>query len=307
MTLAPEAKMDLRRVATFAEVVERGSFTAAARALSLPVSSVSRAVARLEEELGTRLLQRTTRKLALTDAGRIFHDRASHALLALEEAREAARDSVTSVRGNIRVTAPGDSGPLLAPLFAGFCSAHPEVRVELILTGRRVDLVQEGVDLGLRAAARMRDSSLIARKLAVTPLQLFAAPDYLARRGTPRRVSDLAGHDAVILGPGPRLRLRLQGPRGVQSVEMNGPIVVNELSFAVEAAIAGMGITLAPSVTASPSVHAGKLQRVLPGHEIPGAAMWLVYPAGRHLPQRVALLRDHLVSGVPRALAVSIA
>lgn len=299
--------MDLNRVATFVEVIERGSFTAAARALGLPVSSVSRGVARLEQEVGTRLLQRTTRRLAPTAAGQAFFDRARDSLQGLHEARDAATEAGSVVRGTIRITAPaGDNGSRIAPALATFLRAYPEVKLELILTSRTVDLVEEGIDLALRAAPRLKDSALVARKVASTPLQLFAAPAYLEARGVPRKLADLAGHDMVLLRASRhRTRLVLAGPRGPEAVEVGGRISVDELSFGVHAAIAGLGIVAAPRLLADEAIRAGKLRRVLPRHGLPGAALWLVHASGRQLPVRVALLRDHLAEELGRVWAVS--
>src|SRR4051812_38130321 len=166
--------MDLNRAAIFVRVVDEGGFSAAARALRLPKSSVSRAVSLLEEELGARLLQRSTRKVRLTEAGTAFYERASRGIAGVEEAAAAVADLQGSLRGPIRITAPADAGVwLLAPLVARFVSLHPAVHIDVVLTTRVVDLVAEGFDFALRAAP-LRDSSLIARKLAPIEVALYA-------------------------------------------------------------------------------------------------------------------------------------
>ena len=157
--------MDLNRAATFVKVVDEGGFTAAARALSLPKSSVSRAVALFEEELGVLLLRRSTRKVELTEAGRLFYDSASRLLAGLEEAQAAVTDLQGALRGMVRVTAPPDAGVwILGPVVARFLERHPCVQLDVVLTGRVVDLVAEGIDFALRAAV-VTDQSLIARRL----------------------------------------------------------------------------------------------------------------------------------------------
>ncbi len=179
--------MDLNRISVFVRVVEAGTFTAAAAALGVRKSSVSRSVAALEASLGIRLLQRTTRKLSLTDAGRAYYERARDALAGLEEAEQAILALGAAPRGLVRVTAPVDLASDLAPVVSAFLRAHPAVRVEMFLTARYVDLVKEGFDLAVRAGA-LTDSSLLARKVADTELGLFASPAYLDTAGRPRRL-----------------------------------------------------------------------------------------------------------------------
>jgi DNA-binding transcriptional LysR family regulator len=207
--------IDLNQVATFVKVVESGSFTAAAAALGLPKSSVSRGVGRLEDSLGVRLLQRTTRKLHLTEAGRGYFQQARVALGGLHEANAVVADLGQEPHGTVRITTPADSGDgLFANLIAGFVALHPRIRVEVSLTGRRVDLVAEGFDLAVRAGP-LDDSSLVARRVAATDLRLYAAPSYLERRGRPRRLADLAAHDCLALRTSQGLfPWRLTGPRG---------------------------------------------------------------------------------------------
>jgi DNA-binding transcriptional LysR family regulator len=178
--------MDLNHVAVFAEVVRAGSFTAAAASLGLPKSSVSRTVARLEDDLGVRLLHRTTRALGLTDAGRVYYERVQRALGALSEAASDAAGDTLEPRGLVRMTAPPDMGAMeLVGMLARFRSDHPEITVEVALSGRFVDLVEEGFDLAIRGG-RLDDSTLVARKIGTTDFALYAAPGYLARRGAPQ-------------------------------------------------------------------------------------------------------------------------
>ena len=183
--------VDLNHVTAFVRVVQDGSFTAAAKALGLPKSSVSRSVAQLEQDLGVRLLHRTTRKLHLTDAGTAFHDRVARALADIDEATSAASDLQRELRGTIRVTAPVDLGVwAVAGIVARFTKKHPTVGVEVRLSSRVVDLMTEGFDLAVRAG-KLRDQSLIARRVGALEMGLYASRKYLARRGTPKSLDEL--------------------------------------------------------------------------------------------------------------------
>jgi DNA-binding transcriptional LysR family regulator len=287
--------VDLNAVAVFVRVVETGSFTRAAHELELPKSVVSRRVARLEQELGVRLLQRTTRKLTLTDAGARYHRQAAAALSALSEATQTVSSEQNVPRGLVRLTAPTDLLPgYFAEQIAEFCKRYPLVHVELDLTSRRVDLIAEGFDFALRAGV-LQDSSLIARKITSSELIPVASPAYLEERGVPRRVSDLETHPFVLFSPNNQVsRLSLTGPKGVEHVELTGPVTVNSPSFARDLALAGLAMALVPSQACAEALAQGRLLRVLPDHSLPGAALYLVYPAARHVPQRVILLREFL-------------
>jgi DNA-binding transcriptional LysR family regulator len=290
------ATMDLNRVATFVRVVEEGGFTAAARVLRLPKSSVSRAVSQLEEELGARLLQRSTRKVTLTEAGSAFFERASRGLVGIEEAAAAVADMQSTLKGTLRITAPVDAGVwVLAPLVPRFLAKHPQVRIELMLTGRIVDLVAEGVDFALRIAP-LRDSSLVARKLGDSLLALFAAPSYLARRGTPRTVADLRDHDCVLFRPDRgRVTWALEGPAGPEPVEVTGPVAADDFLFIQQMALAGAGIAMLPTFLCDRPSREGQLSRVLPKHAVRMGTFHLVYPSARYLPQRAAAFRDFIL------------
>jgi DNA-binding transcriptional LysR family regulator len=285
--------MDLNRVATFVRVVEEGGFTAAARVLGLPKSSVSRAVALLEADLGARLLRRSTRKIALTEAGAAFYERASRGLAAVSEAREVVTDLEARLRGPIRITSPVDAGVwMLAPVVAAFAALHPEVHVEVVLTGRVVDLVEEGFDLALRAGP-VRDEALVARRLPPIDVALYASRAYLAARGAPARVSDLAAHRCVLFRAtrGRAVWTLTDGAGEEESVEVSGAIGADDFSFVAHAVAAGAGIGLVPAFIASADRDA-ELVRVLPGWSAPGAPVHLVHPSTRYVPRRVAAFRD---------------
>lgn len=288
--------IDLNKVAIFARVVQARGFTAAAKALGIPKSSVSRSVAQLEEALGVRLLQRTTRKLSLTDAGTEYYERVTRALGGLDDAAVAVSEMQGALRGTIRVTAPVDMGnAILARFVARFVRKHPGVRVDLGLTARTVDLVAEGYDLAVRAGA-LRDSSLVARRVGTGHSALFASPGYLRRRGAPASVAELAAHDVVLFRPaGAKVTWSLVGPNGREDVEVTGPVAADDFSFVRHAILAGAGVGLMPAFLGTNDVGKGRLVRLLPAYLAPGAVVHVVYPSSRHLPQRVVMFRDALV------------
>jgi DNA-binding transcriptional LysR family regulator len=290
---------DLNHVAVFVKVVETGSFTAAATALGLPKSSVSRSVARLETGLGVRLLQRTTRSVHLTDAGHVYFDRVSRALSGLEEAKSAVSDMQRAPTGMVRVTAAVDLGvSIVSGLVARFLRQHPDIQVEVVLTGRIVNLVEEGVDLAVRAG-KLNDSSLVARKVGTVEARLLAAPSYLRRHKTPKTVRELASHACVLFRPRRgRSRWELYGPKGVERVDVSGPVSADDFAFIRQMLLAGSGIGLVPWTTCAQDIERGRLVRVLPEYAAPGGALHVVYPSARYVPQRVALLRDFLVQGL---------
>lgn len=288
--------MDLNQVALFTRVVESGSFTAAAKHLGLPVSSVSRGIVHLEESLGARLLQRTTRKLSLTDAGKVFFDEVTGAMGALEEAAERVSDTGREATGTVRLTLPVDLGDdFFAQTMAAFSAKHPRVRVEIELQNRRVDMVQEGFDLALRGG-KMEDSSLVGRKIADSDLGLYASAEYLERRGTPQHFADLAEHECLTLRH-MSTSWTLTGPNGPETVKIKGPMSANDIALLTRAGALGMGVVLLPTSNALSCARdrlLPTLTRILPEYVLNGGALWLLWPSARHMPLRVALLRDHL-------------
>lgn len=289
--------MDLNRVAAFARVVQDGSFTAAARALGVPKSSVSRSVAQLEQDLGARLLHRTTRKLHLTEAGSAFYDRVSRALADIEEATDAAADTQAQPRGTVRVTAPLDVGVwALAGIVARFAKTNPTIRIEMSLANRVVDLAAEGVDLAVRAGP-VRDGSLIARKVGLVEAGLYASSRWVKRNGMPKSPAELAKFDCILFRPmNGRTTWELTNHEGrTESVSVTGRVGSDDLSFVRKAALAGAGIGLIPQFLCAREWQSGKLVRVLPEWSLAGSELNIVYASARFLPQRVAVVRDYLV------------
>jgi DNA-binding transcriptional LysR family regulator len=293
--------MDLNRAATFVRVVEAGSFTAAATALHLPTSSVSRAVSRLEADLGITLLERTTRKIALTDAGRAYFERARDAIAGLGEATRLAVDAAREPQGVVRLAVPPDFGAHLSMLIAAFLADHPRIHVDVTFTTRAAELVGDLVDIAI-VGGRQADSSLMSRRLGTTRAALYAAPSYLARRGRPTSVAELAHHECVLSrAVEGASSWELVGPDGGKEiVRVRGPISGDQMQFLVEATSAGLGIGLLPSFVAMPGVTAGALEAVLPAYASHGHLQALVHPS-RHLPRRVTLFRDFLAEHLGKA------
>ncbi|CAN5911287.1 LysR family transcriptional regulator [soil metagenome] len=289
--------MDLNRVSAFVRVVHDGSFTAAAKSLGLPKSSISRSVAQLEQDLGIRLLHRTTRQLHLTDAGAAFFERVSRALADIDEATVAAADTQVEPSGSVRVTAPVDLGVWsLAPILARFIRKHPKIRVDLQLSGRVVDLVAEGVDLAVRVGP-LRDSSLIARRVGELAAVAYASPKYLKRRGVPETVEDLAGHDCVLFrSVTGKATWELTNADGKgATIDVTGAITTDDMSFVRSAVMAGCGIGLLPVFLCARAEQRGRVVRVLPQWSLHGAVLHLAYPSARFVPQRVVVLREFLL------------
>ncbi|MFT3922426.1 MAG: LysR family transcriptional regulator [Myxococcales bacterium] len=292
---------DLNRVGIFLKVVEAGGFTAAAKELGLPKSSVSRAVALLEQELRARLLRRTTRKVAPTEAGAAFYERASRGMALLGEAREAVVELDAELRGPIRVTTAVDLAVWrLAPVVSAFVEQHPAVMIDVVLTGRRVDLLEEGFDFALRAG-NLQDESLVARRLPPAEFALYAASSYLERHGVPKRVAELSRHRCVVFrSPGGRTRWELHGEKGApEFVDVVGALNVDDFSFATQAVVAGAGIGLLPAFVAE-AAGGERIRRVLPRYFWPGGHVHLVYPAERYMPRRCVAFRDFVVEHAMR-------
>ncbi len=287
---------DLGAMAVFAKVVDAGSFSAAAQQLGISKSAASKQVSRLEDGLGARLLNRTTRRLSLTETGRLVH---RHCLAMLEEARqarEAASRTQSEPRGRLRLSAPMTFGTMyLGPILADFLVRFPELEVDLSLSDRFVDLVDEGFDVALRIGD-LPDSSLISRQLAENKMFLVAAPAYLDRHGTPDNPADLKNHNFLrySLADNPSA-LRIRTPDGVVTVEVHGDLVANNGQVMCEAAIAGLGISVVPDFMVGNAIRDGRLKMLLPGCQPARAsAIHLVYPHRRHLEPKVRVFIDFI-------------
>ncbi len=290
---------EIEEVMAFLRVAETGSFTAAGERLGVPKSTVSRRVARLEDKLGVQLLHRTTRSLALTEVGAVFHESAGRALAGLEEATLAAREGRETARGHLRLTAPYDIGAgSLAPIIAAFTREYPEVTVEVVLTDRTLDLVAEGIDLALRGAGALPDSSLVARKLTSLEFHLVASPAYVQRRGQPRTPAELATHDLALLRIGNgRGKLTLRRADGEsEELAVRATVSSNGFGFLTAAALAGGYIAMLPDIQAAPELRMGRLVRVMPEYTVGNGNVFLVHPAAKVLPAKARVFRDFLLA-----------
>ncbi len=285
--------MDLNELFVFTRVVQAGSFVAAARALGMPKSTVSRKVSALEARLGARLLHRTTRTLSLTDVGRTYYEHAARAIAEVEEAEAAVTSLEEAPRGLLRVTTPLNF-EFLAPIVSAFLERHPEVRLELVGADRVVDLVQEGFDVAVRAGA-LADSSLVARSLGALQNFLVASASFVDRHGAPEAPADLARFECVSFGAGPdRGSWRLVRDGREETVTVGGRLVVNDFEFLEDAVRAGLGIAMLPVFRIAVDLKAKRLVRILPAWCSPAMPLWAVYPSARHLSPKVKAFVEHV-------------
>ncbi len=277
----------------FARVVEAGGFTAAAEHLNLSRAMVSRLVQQLEDNLGTRLLNRTTRRLSLTEAGRAYYERCVLLLAELESLDSSVSDLSNEARGTLRLNAPMSFGILhVAPCLPDFLNQHPRSSIELSLNDRLVNLVEEGYDLALRIG-NLADSSLVARRLAPVRLVLCASPDYLEAHGTPMHPSELVSHNCLTYSYSSQGRdWRFDGPGGLQTVQVKGNLDANSGDAILTATLAGLGIALQPTFIVGQAIRDGQLVQLMPDWKSPELGLHAVYPHRRHLSTKVRLLID---------------
>lgn len=289
---------NLADIAVFVRVVERGSFTLAADELELSRAVVSKYLTRLEERLGARLLHRTTRRLALTEAGAALFEASRGAIERIEEAEAAIARFQSAPRGRLRVSAPMSFGILhLGPAIADFAREYPGVTLDIRLDDRFVNLVEEGVDVAVRIGV-LTDSSLVARKLGATRAVACASPAYLAEHGEPATPEELAGHDCLIysyLANANVWRFLARDGREIP-VAVSGSLRINNGIVLAEAAIAGRGVLVSPSFYVAPMLRDGRLKRVLAGYRLPELGIYAVYPQKAHVPPKVRVFIDYLAA-----------
>ncbi|WMC11182.1 LysR family transcriptional regulator [Oceanimonas pelagia] len=276
----------------FISVVENESFTAAARQLNVSVAHVSRRINQLEKRLGAKLLYRTTRKLNLTETGRLYYRQVRRVQDELQTAEELVMAMEGNPAGRLRITAPVYYGEqFLAPLVNNFLLRYPELKLDMVLTNQTVDLVQEGFDLAIRLGT-LGSSSLMCRKLARRTQYLCAAPDYLARYGTPRHIAELSRH-RCLAGTVDHWRFVEAGkPR---TFRLQPGWHCNSGLALKDAAIKGLGIVQLPDYYVTDELEKGWLVSLLDEYRLPDDGVWVVYPNNRHLSPRVRLLVDYLV------------
>jgi len=288
----------LSAMRVFRRVVELEGFAAAARDLGLSNAAVSKQVSALEAELGARLLNRTTRRLSLTEPGRLFHQRITRILDDLAEAEAEVSDHAVAPRGRLRISAPMSFGiRYLAPALAAFRRRWPDVALDLSLSDRMVDLVEEGFDVAIRIS-ELGDSSMIARRLCNARAVIVAAPSYLARRGSPGAPEDLAGHDCLIYGHhlADEALWSFRAPEGSRDVRVRGTFTANNGDILAEAAAEGLGLTRLPLFIVADALRAGRLVPVMCLHPATTEGIFAVYPATRHLSAKARVFIDHLAA-----------
>ncbi len=279
----------------FHSVVRHASYAKAAEELALTPSGVSRIVSRLEERLGARLVQRTTRKLSLTEAGAAFHTRTAQVLVDLADAEAEIQEVTLRPRGHLRISAPVVFGQHhLAPLLSGLLARFPELSVDLSLSNRFVDLIDESTDLAIRIG-QLSDSRLVARRLCANQRVLVASAEYLRRHGAPQQPADLSSHECVMFTGFTRAReWRLIGPEGPTTVQIGGRLASNNLDIVTESAKHGLGITIGATLAVAPALLSGELVRVLPDYVFEPTSVFAVYPSGRQLSSKVRAAVDFL-------------
>ena len=284
---------DLNALQVFVKVVQSGSFTAAARALGMPKSTASQRVSELEQRLGARLLQRTTRRLSLTDQGRVYFDHCVRILSEIEGAEHAVASLQERPRGLLRITVPASS-QFLGPVLTEFLQRCKGVQLDVMCTDRLVDLVEESVDIAVRAGA-LADSTLVARKLGMLELVLVATPRYLKKHGRPRSPEGLAKLDCLVFTQArrPRSFLLHQGEKS-REVSFTPALAVNDMDILHSAALGHLGVAMLPAYRCTDDLGAGRLERVLPDWEAPAQPIHALYPSGRHLSAKVKAMLDHL-------------
>ncbi|QSQ19047.1 LysR family transcriptional regulator [Pyxidicoccus parkwayensis] len=285
--------MDLNELLVFARVVQAGSFTAAARALRMPKSTVSRKVSELEERIGAQLLQRTTRQLRLTDVGQAYYAHCARVVAEAEEAELAVTRMQAAPHGLLRVTTPLTFS-FLGPIVAEFLKRYPDVQVEMLCTDRSVALLEEGFDVAIRAG-RLADSTLIARRLGDIERIVVASSGYIEEHGAPKTPKELEKHDCLVFGPnvGGAVWTLHSGTKTVE-VPVRARMAVNEPDMLRALSRAGAGIALSPDVHYLEDVAAGLLRRILPEWSSTGTPVHAVYPGTRHHVPKVMAFVDFL-------------
>lgn len=289
-----------RSLEMFDAVAETGSFRAAADRLGVSPSAISKAMAELETRLGARLIARTTRQLALTEAGKAYHASVVSALSALDEGAETVNSVTAAPRGVLRLAMPVTFGHMyISPLLPRFALIYPEVRLDVTASDAYFDLVGEGYDIAIRGAVSLPDSTLKGRKIMETPNVVCASPDYLERHGIPQQPEDLVDHNCLVATTAQTIAewvFDLDGA-GV-SIPVKGSLRTTSLIVARDAAVAGMGIARVPYHFASPDIDAGRLVRILKDHEREEAAVFALYPAQRELALKTRAFIDFLIENI---------
>ncbi|GMR18281.1 MAG: LysR family transcriptional regulator [Gammaproteobacteria bacterium] len=285
----------LNSMTLFVEVVNGSSFTAAAGKTGLSRAQVSKSIMQLEEYLGTRLLNRTTRRVSLTEIGRIYFERCITILHDIEEIEGVAGEQTNKPQGTLTLNAPTSFGVLhLSEAIPQYLKHYPEMQVSLKLSDRFIDVVAEGFDLVIRIA-ELEDTSLIARKIAPCKRVFCASQEYLKQKGIPKVPQDLVNHDCLVYSNELKSdSWELHGLEGTESIKVNGPVCADNGDILKAAAVSGLGITLLPTFIVGPDICAGRLQQVLPDYCPPEISIYTIFPSRRYLSAKVRTFVDFL-------------
>jgi len=285
--------LDLNEVRMFVQVVRAGSFAEASRRLGVPPNTLSRRVGQLEARVETRLLQRSTRKLTLTAAGRELYERSAPALDGILEAGQELKSGSRRPSGLVRVAAPASFLELFhVEWVAQFLGQYPDVRLDFVLDDARVDLIGAGIDVAFRAG-EVSEAHFLVHPVMSQDFALFAGEAYLEERGQPATLQALAAHACLTHTARPgRTSWTLQGPKGPEEVRVGGRFSTNNMQVLLHAAVCGLGVALLPTAIAAPDVKAGRLQRVLPQYRRAGANLNIVVPSRVQVPAAVSVFTD---------------
>lgn len=290
----------LHGLVAFVKTVDQGSFVAASRVLEMSASAVGKSVARLEADLGVRLLQRSTRRLELTEEGRAFHERCRRILDDLDDAHHALAQSRQQPRGRLRVSAPLVAYHLLMPLLPGFLARHPEVELDLVYTDRAVNVIEDRIDVALRSGD-LPDSRLVSRPLWRFALQVYGAPDYLAQHGQPQGLPDLTRHQAVRFRH-PDTGKLLDWPRRLGTddspLRLGRTLACNQMEAVLDATLRGLGLACLPDFLAQDALAQGRLQPVLTACLGAHGQFHAVWASHRQHSPKVRAWVDHLAASI---------
>ena len=297
---------DLNDLYYFSAVVEHGGYAAAERALGIPKSRLSRRIAQLESDLGVRLLQRSTRRFAVTDIGHSVFRHAQAMLASAQAARDTVDRASSTPRGQVRVSVPVTIAQEIMPkVLPAFLERYPDVRVQVHVSNRRIDLINEGFDVALRVRSKLdEDGNLILRGFGESRELLLASPGYLARHGRPRRPADLKDHAVLMINEDEfHQRWELHGPDGmVENVDIKPRLVGFDFPMLKRLAMSNMGITMLPEMVCADAVRDGDLEVVLPDWQLTQGIVHAVFPSRRGMLPAVRVFIDHLAQTVPAAL-----
>lgn len=289
----------LQAMATYVQVVQTGSFSAAARLLRLGQPAVSKTIAQLEQHLQVRLLMRSTQGLTPTEAGLRFYERAQSVLQEVEEAELSARGAGTQLSGRLRVSAATTFARLhVIPVLPDFLAAHPELEIDMVLDDRPIDLIGEGIDISLRMG-RLADSTLVARHLARTQRRVIATPSYLARAGRPETPADLSVHETLVFSQQDSVWDFRRGGQSV-SVSVRGRARFSAAEGIRAAVLSDMGLTIASQWMFTPELADGSVQAVLSDWSLPDIDLWAVFPSGRMATAKARAFADFVEAAVNR-------